>query len=88
MFLAEADGQLVGCCQLERGRIGQAYVRLLSVRPGVQGQGVSRALVAKAEHGPSSRGEGVVWMEGPASPQNGRVFCFPRAPKKQETPRS
>ena len=50
MFLAEADGRLIGCCHLEARADHQAYVGMLTVRPGLQGQGVGRALVAKAEH--------------------------------------
>jgi ribosomal protein S18 acetylase RimI-like enzyme len=50
MFLAEADGQLVGCCHVEARADCQAYLGMLTVRPGLQAQGVGRALVAKAEH--------------------------------------
>jgi ribosomal protein S18 acetylase RimI-like enzyme len=51
MFLAEADGgQLVGCCHLEARADHQAYVGMLTVRPALQGQGLGRALVEKAEH--------------------------------------
>ena len=49
MLLAEVDGELVGCVHVEARAERQAYLGMLTVRPGLQGQGVGRALVAKAE---------------------------------------
>jgi GNAT superfamily N-acetyltransferase len=49
MLLAEADGQLVGCCQLERRPQGGAYFGMFSVRPGCQGRGWGGAILAEAE---------------------------------------
>ena len=48
MLLAEADGQLVGCCQLER-RPAETYFGMFAVRPGRQGQGWGRQILAEAE---------------------------------------
>jgi ribosomal protein S18 acetylase RimI-like enzyme len=54
MLVAEAEadgqgGQLVGCCQLERRPAGQVYFGMFSVRPGQQGQGLGREILAEAE---------------------------------------
>ncbi|WP_051830734.1 MULTISPECIES: GNAT family N-acetyltransferase [Streptomyces] len=48
VLLAERDGELVACCQLER-RGQRAYFGMFSVRPGLQGGGVGRAVLAEAE---------------------------------------
>lgn len=49
IVLAEADGELVGCCLLER-RAGQvAYFGMFAIRPGRQGAGLGRALLSEAE---------------------------------------
>jgi ribosomal protein S18 acetylase RimI-like enzyme len=49
MLLAEADGELVGCCQLEQRPQAGAYFGMFSVRPGRQGQGWGRQILAEAE---------------------------------------
>jgi ribosomal protein S18 acetylase RimI-like enzyme len=50
MLLAEASGQLVGCCQLEQPRPrAEAYFGMFAVRPGGQGQGWGRQILAEAE---------------------------------------
>jgi GNAT superfamily N-acetyltransferase len=62
MLLAEADGQLVGCCQLEQPRppptapalstspfTAEVYFGMFAVRPGRQGQGSGRQILAEAE---------------------------------------
>jgi ribosomal protein S18 acetylase RimI-like enzyme len=48
VLVAEADGELAGCCQLVRAS-GSAELGLLAVRPDLQGGGIGRALVAAAE---------------------------------------
>jgi ribosomal protein S18 acetylase RimI-like enzyme len=50
MFVAEMDGELVGCFHVEARANREAYLGMLTVRPGLQGQGVGRSLVSKAEH--------------------------------------
>jgi GNAT superfamily N-acetyltransferase len=45
----ELDGELVGCCHLERTDDQTAYFGLFSVRPGLQGHGLGRALLGEAE---------------------------------------
>ncbi len=49
LLLADEDAALVGCCQLERRAGGVAYFGMFSVRPGRQGQGRGRAIMAEAE---------------------------------------
>jgi len=62
MLLAEADGQLVGCCHLEQPQppptapagstspfTAEAYFGMFAVRPGRQGQGWGRQILAAAE---------------------------------------
>jgi ribosomal protein S18 acetylase RimI-like enzyme len=49
LLLAESDGQLVGCCQLQRRPESVAYFGMFSVRPALQGQGLGRDVLARAE---------------------------------------
>jgi len=56
MLLAEADGKLVGCCQLQRPHpppdspfTAEAYFGMFAVRPGGQGQGWGGQILAEAE---------------------------------------
>ena len=49
MLVAEADGQLTGCCQLERRPDGEVYFGLFAVRPGLQGQGLGQEILTEAE---------------------------------------
>lgn len=49
MLLAEANGALAGCCQLERRPPAGAYFGMFSVRPAAQGQGWGRQILAEAE---------------------------------------
>jgi ribosomal protein S18 acetylase RimI-like enzyme len=49
MLLAEAGGQLVGCCQLEQRPGTGVYFGTFAVRPGGQGQGWGGRILAEAE---------------------------------------
>jgi ribosomal protein S18 acetylase RimI-like enzyme len=49
MLLAEAGGQLVGCCQLEQRPGTGAYFGTFAVRPGGQGRGWGGRILAEAE---------------------------------------
>ncbi len=49
LLLVEEDGRLVGCCQLELHPEAEAYFGMFSVRPGEQGRGLGRAIVAEAQ---------------------------------------
>jgi len=49
MLVAEAAGQLAGCCHLERRAGGEAYFGMFAVRPGLQGRGRGQEILAEAE---------------------------------------
>jgi GNAT superfamily N-acetyltransferase len=49
MLVAEADGQLAGCCNLERRPDGTVYLGMFAVQPGFQGRGRGREILAAAE---------------------------------------
>jgi ribosomal protein S18 acetylase RimI-like enzyme len=49
ILLAEAAGDLVGCCMLERRAAQVAYFGMFAIRPDRQGAGLGRALLAQAE---------------------------------------
>ncbi|MFC0598554.1 GNAT family N-acetyltransferase [Streptomyces palmae] len=53
MLAVERDGELIACCQLERrtGETGEtvAYFGMFAVRPGLQGAGVGKLILAEAE---------------------------------------
>lgn len=53
MVVAERDGELIACCQLERrtGDSGEtvAYFGMFAVRPVLQGAGVGKVILAEAE---------------------------------------
>ena len=48
ILLAEAEGNLVGTCHLERSSAERAYFGMFAVRPGLQGGGIGRALLREA----------------------------------------
>jgi GNAT superfamily N-acetyltransferase len=48
ILMAEVDGELVGCCQLER-RGSHAYFGMFAVRPTIQGGGLGKAILAESE---------------------------------------
>ncbi|TDD83415.1 GNAT family N-acetyltransferase [Actinomadura darangshiensis] len=48
MLVAEKDGALAACCQLEN-RDGHAYFGMFAVSPGRQGGGLGRQVLAEAE---------------------------------------
>jgi ribosomal protein S18 acetylase RimI-like enzyme len=49
MLVAEDGGELVGCCRLDQRPGGEAYFGMFSVRPGQQGRGRGREILAEAE---------------------------------------
>jgi len=49
LLIAEAGGQLAGCCQLERRPPAGAYFGMFSVRPAAQGHGWGGRILAEAE---------------------------------------
>jgi ribosomal protein S18 acetylase RimI-like enzyme len=48
LLAVEQDGEIVACCQLEH-RGDHAYFGLLAVRPGLQGAGLGKTVMAEAE---------------------------------------
>jgi GNAT superfamily N-acetyltransferase len=48
MIAVEADGGLIGCCQLEN-RAGHAFFGMFAVRPALQGGGLGKRILAEAE---------------------------------------
>jgi ribosomal protein S18 acetylase RimI-like enzyme len=48
VLVAETDGEIVACCQLER-RDGYVYFGMFAVSPGRQGGGLGWAVLAEAE---------------------------------------
>lgn len=48
LLVAEQDGAIVACCQLEH-RGDAAYFGMFSVRPGQQGAGLGKTVIAEAE---------------------------------------
>ncbi|MER7752498.1 GNAT family N-acetyltransferase [Kitasatospora sp. NPDC097643] len=48
VLVVEQGGELLACCQLEH-RGDRAYFGMFSVRPGLQGGGLGRAVLAEAE---------------------------------------
>lgn len=49
VLLAETDGLLAGCCHLERRPAADVYFGMFAIRPGSQGQGWGRQVLAEAE---------------------------------------
>jgi ribosomal protein S18 acetylase RimI-like enzyme len=49
MLLAESEGTLAGCCQVQRRAAGEAYFGMFSVDPGRQGQGWGGEILTEAE---------------------------------------
>lgn len=61
MLVAEQDGLMVACCQLEeRGPVG--YFGMFAVRPGHQGGGLGRQVLAEAERRERERGAEAMHM--------------------------
>lgn len=48
MLVVRRDGATVACCQLEN-RVQHAYFGMFAVRPGLQGGGIGRRVLAEAE---------------------------------------
>ena len=91
VLVAEIDGELVGCCNVRRLADGTGYFGMFAVRPGLQGKGVGRALVERAElqahqeWGCSTMGiqvikqrdELIAWYERLGYSRTGEMLPFP-----------
>jgi ribosomal protein S18 acetylase RimI-like enzyme len=83
LFVAEDGGEIVACCQLE----AEGYLGMLSVRPGLQGTGIGRAVVAEAERRCDAprmrmtvirhRTELIAWYERRGYRRTGETAAFP-----------
>lgn len=49
IIVAEKHGELLACCHLEKQGNDAAYFGMFSVRPGQQGSGIGKSLLAEAE---------------------------------------
>jgi GNAT superfamily N-acetyltransferase len=49
LLIAEDEGRLVGCCQVEQRAGDVAYFGMFSIQPGQQGQGLGRLVLTHAE---------------------------------------
>jgi ribosomal protein S18 acetylase RimI-like enzyme len=91
VLVAEAGGQLVGCCQLERRPAAEVYFGMFSVQPGRQGQGCGAEILAEAERLArddwgartmvltvlAQRGELIAWYERRGYRRTGESRPFP-----------
>ncbi|MCF3962832.1 GNAT family N-acetyltransferase [Streptomyces fuscigenes] len=49
LIVVERDGAIVACCQLEDRGEAAAYFGMFAVRPGAQGEGLGRRVIAEVE---------------------------------------
>ena len=101
IVVAEEDGAVVGCCQLERREGGTAYLGMLAVRPTLQARGVGRAVVgegeriARSEWGAArvqmtvirQREELIAWYERLGYRRTGATAPFPYGDERFGLPR-
>ncbi|MEU3392616.1 GNAT family N-acetyltransferase [Streptomyces albidoflavus] len=90
LLMAEREGELVACCQLAH-RGDHAYFGMFAVRPGLQGGGVGRRVIAEAERLAaekwgvramrmtviSAREELIAWYERRGYRRTGETTPFP-----------
>lgn len=90
LLMVERDGELVACCQLEH-RGEAAYFGMFAVRPGAQGGGLGRRILAEAERTAreawgvgemqmtviSVREDLIAWYERRGYRRTGKLFPFP-----------
>ncbi|MGW0773802.1 GNAT family N-acetyltransferase [Streptomyces sp. NPDC002835] len=90
LMAVERDGEIVACCQLEH-RGEAAYFGMFAVRPGLQGVGLGRRIIAEAERSVretwgvtqmhmtviSVREDLIAWYERRGYRRTGRMTPFP-----------
>ncbi|WP_030610663.1 GNAT family N-acetyltransferase [Streptomyces sclerotialus] len=90
LLVAERDGELVACCQLEH-RGEHAYFGMFAVRPALQGGGLGKVIIAEAERIVRAewgaremhmtvirqRTELIAWYERRGYARTGRMTPFP-----------
>lgn len=91
VLVADEEGEIVGCCHIQRLHDGRAYFGMFAVRPNLQGRGRGRALVDEAERIArdewrsshmtmdviKQRGELIAWYERLGYSATGGVKPFP-----------
>ncbi|MDT9684435.1 GNAT family N-acetyltransferase [Streptomyces sp. TRM76323] len=100
LVVVERDGDPVACCQLEH-RGDAAYFGMFAVRPGLQGGGLGRRVLAEAERLAreewgvremhmtviSVRDELIAWYERRGYRRTGRMTPFPYGDERFGVPR-
>lgn len=90
LLVVERDGELAACCQLEH-RGDAAYFGMFAVRPGLQGAGLGKVIIAEAERTVreswgahemhmtviSVREELIAWYERRGYRRTGKLSPFP-----------
>ncbi|MGV4924945.1 GNAT family N-acetyltransferase [Streptomyces sp. BHT-5-2] len=90
LLVAERDGELVACCQLEH-RGDHVYFGMFAVRPQLQGAGLGKVIIAEAERTALAtwgapemrmtvirqREELIAWYERRGYHRTGRLSAFP-----------
>ena len=101
LMLAESQGDLAGCCQLERRPPADAYFGMFSVRPSAQGQGWGRQILAEAERFAQAgwgaanmimtvlaqRDDLIAWYERRGYRRTGEQRAFPYGDERYGVPR-
>jgi ribosomal protein S18 acetylase RimI-like enzyme len=100
LLVAEREGRIVACCQLEH-RGEHAYFGMFAVRPGLQGGGLGRTVLAEAERFVretwgatemhmtviTAREELIAWYERRGYRRTGRTSPFPYGDERFGIPR-
>ncbi|MFC5721562.1 GNAT family N-acetyltransferase [Streptomyces gamaensis] len=100
MLVAERDGAIVACCQLEH-RGEHAYFGMFAVRPELQGAGLGKVIIAEAERYVRAewgaremhmtvirqRDELIAWYERRGYRRTGQMSPFPYGDERFGVPR-
>lgn len=101
ILATSAGGEIIGCCQLEVRPGARAYFGSFAVRPGLQGNGLGRSLLAEAERVAAQelgaltlemtviaqRAELIAWYERRGYSRTGETRPFPYDDQRAGIPR-